>query len=93
MGSIRARASEDWRDLDRILLSKVVRMEADIWAHQQTLDRSGVIIQNKRGTLVTNPLLAVVDIAGPTDRARPPALLFKCVRQHKPDEDKITIKQ
>jgi hypothetical protein len=57
----RARAKEDWRDLDLILLSKVVRMEADIRAHQQTLDRSGVIIQNKRGTLVTNPLLAVID--------------------------------
>ena len=57
----RARAREDWRDMDLILLAKVVRMEADIRKHQDTLDRSGVLIQNKRGTLVPNPLIAVVD--------------------------------
>ena len=57
----RARAREDWRDMDLILLAKVVRMEADIREHQSTLDRSGVLIQNKRGTLIPNPLLAVVD--------------------------------
>ena len=57
----RARAREDWRDLDLILLSKVVRMEADIRSHQETLDRSGVLIQNKRGTLVANPLITIID--------------------------------
>jgi hypothetical protein len=57
----RARAREDWRDMDLLLLAKVVRMEADIRKHQDTLDRSGVLIQNKRGTLVANPLLAVID--------------------------------
>ena len=57
----RARAREDWRDLDLILLSKVVRMEGDIREHQDTLDRSGVLIQNKRGTLVPNPLINVID--------------------------------
>jgi phage terminase small subunit len=36
-------------------------MEADIRKHQETLDRSGVLIQNKQGTLVANPLLAVID--------------------------------
>lgn len=57
----RARAREDWRDMDLLLLAKVVRMEADIRKHQETLDRSGVLIQNKRGTLVANPLLSVID--------------------------------
>ncbi len=57
----RARAREDWRDMDLLLLAKVVRMEADIRKHQETLDRSGVLIQNKRGTLVPNPLIAVID--------------------------------
>ena len=47
--------------MDLLLLAKVVRMEADIRQHQLTLDRSGVLIQNKRGTLVPNPLLSVVD--------------------------------
>ena len=36
----RARAREDWRDMDLLLLAKVVRMEADIRKHQDTLDRS-----------------------------------------------------
>jgi hypothetical protein len=57
----RARAREDWRDMDLLLLAKVVRMEADIRKHQETLDRSGVLIQNKRGTVIPNPLIAVVD--------------------------------
>jgi len=57
----RARAREDWRDMDLLLLAKVVRMEADIRKHQETLDRSGVLIQNKRGTLIANPLLSVID--------------------------------
>ena len=57
----RARAREDWRDMDLILLAKVVRMESDIRKHQETLDKSGVLIQNKRGTLIPNPLLAVID--------------------------------
>jgi hypothetical protein len=42
-------------------LAKVVRMEADIRKHQETLDRSGVLIQNKRGTLIPNPLISVID--------------------------------
>ena len=57
----RARAREDWRDMDLLLLAKVVKMEADIRKHQETLDRSGVLIQNKRGTFVPNPLIAVID--------------------------------
>jgi hypothetical protein len=36
-------------------------MESDIRKHQETLDKSGVLIQNKRGTLIPNPLLAVID--------------------------------
>ena len=57
----RARAREDWRDMDLILLAKVVRIEADIRKHQHTLDRSGVLIKNKRETLIANPLLSVID--------------------------------
>src|SRR6056297_714180 len=57
----RARAREDWRDMDLLLLAKVVKMEADIRKHQDTLDRSGVLIQNKRGTFVPNPLISVID--------------------------------
>ena len=57
----RARAREDWRDMDLLLLAKVVRMEADIRKHQDVLDRSGVLIKNQRGTMIPNPLIAVID--------------------------------
>ena len=57
----RARALEDWRDMDLILLAKVVRMEADIRSHQRTLDEVGSVVENKRGTPVVNPLVALID--------------------------------
>ena len=57
----RARAREDWRDMDLLLLAKVVRLEADIRQHQDTLERSGILIKNKRETLVVNPLVNVID--------------------------------
>ena len=57
----RARAREDWRDMDLLLLAKVVRMEADIRKHQDVLDRSGVLIKNQRGTMIPNPLINVID--------------------------------
>jgi hypothetical protein len=57
----RARARDDWRDMDLLLLAKVVRMEADIRKHQDVLDRSGVLIKNQRGTMIPNPLIAVID--------------------------------
>ena len=47
--------------MDLLLLAKVVRMEADIRKQQNTLDRSGVLVENRRGTVVPNPLLAVID--------------------------------
>ena len=57
----RARAKSDWRDMDLILLAKVVRIEADIRKYQVSLDRSGPLIKNKRDTLIENPLLRVID--------------------------------
>lgn len=57
----RARARDDWRDMDLILLTKIVKMESDIRKHQAALDTSGVLLENKRGTMVANPLLTVID--------------------------------
>ena len=57
----RARTRADWRDMDLLLLAKVVRLEADIRQHQTALDASGVILENRRGTPIPNPLLAVID--------------------------------
>ena len=57
----RARAREDWRDMDLLLLAKIVRMEADIRRYQHTLDVEGVMLTNQRGTQVVNPIVNVID--------------------------------
>ena len=57
----RARARDDWRDMDLILLTKIVKLETDIREHTATLDRSGILIKNKRETLIVNPLISVID--------------------------------
>ena len=58
---IRACARSDWRDMYLILLTKTVKMEADIRAAQIELDAMGMMIENKRGTPIPNPLLSVID--------------------------------
>ena len=57
----RARPREDWRDMDLLLLAKVVRMEADIRGYLAKVQIQGTIVENQRGTEIPNPLLAVID--------------------------------
>ncbi len=57
----RARARSDWRDMDLILLAKIVKMEADIRAAQIELDAIGMMVENKRGTPIPSPLPSVID--------------------------------
>ena len=47
--------------MDLILLAKIVRMEADIRTAQTELDDVGMMVENKRGTPIPNPLLSVID--------------------------------
>lgn len=58
---VKARALGDWRDMDLLLLAKVVRVEADIRKYQRMLDGSGPLIKNKRETLIENPMIRVID--------------------------------
>ena len=57
----RARARSDWRDMDLISLAKIVCMEANIRTAQKELDDAGMMVENKRGTPVPNPLLSAID--------------------------------
>ena len=57
----RARAREDWRDMDLLLLAKVVRMEADIREYQSQVEVHGTIIENQRVTPIPNPMLSIID--------------------------------
>jgi len=47
--------------MDLILLAKIVKMEADIRAAQVELDTVGMMVKNKRGTQIQNPLISVID--------------------------------
>ena len=58
---IRARSKSDWRYMDFILLSKIVKMEAGIRAAQVELDAVGMMVENKRGRLIPNPLISFID--------------------------------
>ena len=57
----RAWAKSDWRDMDLILLAKIVRMEADIRAAQVEMDAVGMMVENQRGTQIPNPLISLID--------------------------------
>ena len=47
--------------MNLILLAKIVKMEADIRTAQVELDAVGMMVENKRGTQIPNPLISVID--------------------------------
>ena len=47
--------------MELILLAIIVRMEAGIRTAQAELDDVGMMVENKRGTPIPNPLLSVID--------------------------------
>ena len=57
----RARVRSDWRDMHLILLTKIVKMEADIRTAQIELDAMGMMVENKCGIPIPKPLLSVID--------------------------------
>ena len=57
----RARSKEGWRDVVLILPATIVKMEADIRTAQVKLDAVGMMVENKRGTQIPNPLVSVID--------------------------------
>ena len=56
-----ARASESWREFDLVIIAKMVKLEHRIRKHCKTLDETEVVIENKRGTMIENPLIRVID--------------------------------
>ena len=82
----RARAKSDWRDMDLILLAKIVRMEADIPTAQAELDVVGMMVENKRGTQIPNPMISVID----TLKRRQPAV-FRSMSSNQTASDQRTL--
>ena len=56
-----ARPPENWRDFDLILIAKMVRLESRIRKHDAIIDSTSAIVENRRGTMIENPLIRVVD--------------------------------
>ena len=54
-------SKEDWRDMELILLAKIVNREAVIRATQVELDAAGMMVENKRGTQIPNSLISVIN--------------------------------
>ena len=47
--------------MDLILLAKIVMMKADIRTAQVEQDAVGMMVENKRGTQIPNPLISVIN--------------------------------
>ena len=57
----RARSADDWRDMDLILVHKLVKMESDLRKQRELLEAEGYILTNQRGTDVENPRVRIMD--------------------------------
>ena len=82
----RARSKSDWRDMELILLAKIVKMEADIRAAQVELDAVGMMVENKRGTQIPNPLISVIDTL-----ERPQLAVIRSISLNRTASDPRTI--
>lgn len=58
---LRARARSEWSDADLVVAAQLARCMADIEREQSTLDSEGTIVENDRGTMVTNPRFRAIN--------------------------------
>ena len=58
---VRARARDEWTDVQLIVAAQLARCQADIEREQQTLDAESSVIENARGTPVMNPRVTVLE--------------------------------
>lgn len=59
-GIVCARARAEWTECDLVVGAQLARCQADMEKAQQQLDDEGTTIENHRGTMVANPLFAVL---------------------------------
>jgi phage terminase small subunit len=56
-----ARARNKWDDHDLAVAAGLARCLADIETYQTRLDAEGAVIENAKGTMVANPLFAILE--------------------------------
>ena len=59
-GITRARAREEWREVDLVVAAQLARCQADIERESALLDDEGTLIDNGRGTKIENPRNRVI---------------------------------
>lgn len=60
-GILRARARDEWIDVDLVVAAQLARCQHDIETESATLYEEGSTTENKRGTLVMNPRVTVLE--------------------------------
>jgi len=58
---VRARARDEWSDVDLIVAAQLARCQADIEREQHLLDIETTVRENKRGTMVMNARVTVLE--------------------------------
>lgn len=58
---VRARARDEWTDVQLVVAAQLARCQADIEREQARLDAESSVIENARGTPVMNPRVTVLE--------------------------------
>jgi len=68
-----ARAKSDWRQIDLLIVHKIVKCETKLRDLERQLEMEGDVIENARGTPMPNPLASMIN----TQQQRQITLLLK----------------
>ena len=60
-GIISSRARDEWTDSDLVVAAQLARCQFDIERESASLEIEGTVIENARGTMVSNPRLNVLE--------------------------------
>jgi hypothetical protein len=61
VGVVRARARDEWQDVDLVVAAQLAQCQADIAEEDEALRKEGRVIPNERGTMVMNPRTTVLE--------------------------------
>jgi hypothetical protein len=61
IGVVRARAREEWAEVDLVVAAQLAQCQADIAEEDESLRQEGRVITNERGTPVMNPRTTVME--------------------------------
>ena len=57
-----ARAYEDWREVDLLMLWKLVKLERELRDQQAMVEKEGVVVEGARGGPIENPRVRIMNL-------------------------------